>query len=222
MIPADESDKCRPPDHAGDGTAGRLGHEATPFGGDSVTAGGVGVAESNVCSYSGPVELDAPSGDRTWADVGRTLALNPSARLSPAACRVLVRAHVELRAALERIAEDPTSTRAQLRALVPNERQAQTRARAAEVRRRRAEHDAWSERVRANAGARHPSRGRALSDQEILAIPRMMALVKAVADGRVVAEADARWLSDLALIDRAGPSPAVTERGRRLLWLWRR
>jgi len=168
------------------------------------------------------VELESPSGDRTWADVGRTLALNPSARLSAAACRQVVRAYVDLRAAVERIAEDPTSTRAQLRALVPNERQAQTKARADEVRRRRAEHEAWSRRVRANAGAGHPKRGRSLSDEEILAIPRMMGVLKAVAEGRVVPEAEARWLAEVALIDRVGPAAVVTERGRRLLWLWRR
>jgi hypothetical protein len=183
------------------------------------------------------VEVGPPSGERTWVDVGRTLSLNPSARLSPAACREVVRAYLDLRASVERIADDPTSTRAQLRDLVPDERRAKVLAEAAEMRRRRAAQDGW-----ANARASRPRAGRPLSDEEILAVPKMMALLKAVADGRVAAgedgrgrpnlyvmpgreafsEAAARWLSDLGLIDRVTPTPAVTERGRRLLWLWRR
>jgi hypothetical protein len=183
------------------------------------------------------VELGPPSGDRTWADVGRALRLNPSARLSAPACREVVRAYLDLRTSIERIADDPTSTRAELRDLVPDERRAKARAQAAEMRRRRAEHDSWM-----TARGRGTRAGRELSDEEILAIPKMMGLLKAVAEGRVTAgEADrgvpglyvmpggetfpdaaVRWLADLRLIDRAGPLPTVTERGRRLVWLWRR
>jgi hypothetical protein len=179
------------------------------------------------------VELGPPGGDRSWADVRRALLAAGQATLSRAASLQLAGAYLALRDAVrDHLSDRPQVTREQLASLVTEPKQARVRRDADAARRLQHEHAQLRRLQAGRQGKREPP-----TDDQLRARSDVMALLRAVADGRVVRGAreetsmfarhlldgedvrlQLRWLVgwDLIRMPISGP-PSLYPRGERLL-----